>query len=92
MSKKEEVPVKEIKENPEKILPETEAESIVTMTLEEKVLDYINKNPGGVKILDMEEPLGEKRMKLGFVAKKLLDDGRVLKIENTYYPKTTYRR
>ncbi len=56
------------------------------MTLEEKVLDYINRHPKGVKISEMEEPLGQTRMKLGFIAKSLLDEGKVLKVENIYYP------
>ena len=57
------------------------------MALKEKVLDFIKKHPKGVKISAMEQPLGETRMKLGFVAKNLLDEGKVLKIENVYYPK-----
>lgn len=69
-------------------LPEAYIKQIIPMTLEDKVLDYINKHPDGVKILDMEEPMGEKRMKLGFVGKNLLDEGKVLKIGNIYYPKT----
>jgi uncharacterized phage infection (PIP) family protein YhgE len=56
-------------------------------TLEEQVLEYITNNPQGVKVLDMEAPLGETRMKIGFVAKKLLDDDKVVKKNNLYYPK-----
>ncbi len=56
------------------------------MTLEQKVLDYINNHPQGVKISEMEEPLGETRMKLGYIAKVLLDEGKVQKIENIYFP------
>ena len=68
------------------------AEQIVTLhseepkTLDQKVLDYINKHPKGVKISEMEEPLGETRMKLGFTAKVLLDEGKVQKIDNIYFP------
>ena len=87
MMKKKETPDEMKKEIPEEILPEAELKPVASMTLEEKVLDYINKHPDGVKITDMEKPFGEKRMKLGFVAKKLLDDGRILKIETNYYPK-----
>jgi len=58
----------------------------VPMTLEEKVLDYINNHPMGVKISEMEQPLGETRMKLGFTAKALLDEGRVQKMDNVYFP------
>ena len=56
------------------------------MTLEEKVLDYINRHPMGVKISEMEQPLGETRMKLGFTAKVLLDEGKVQKMDNVYFP------
>lgn len=73
------------KEAPPKVEPIKEPEP--EMTLEEKVLDYINKNPNGLKISDLEAPMGETRMKLGYVAKKMLDEGKVLKIENLYYPK-----
>ena len=62
------------------------ASEYAPMTLEEKVLDYINKHPLGVKISEMEEPLGETRMKLGFIAKALLEEGKVQKIENVYFP------
>jgi uncharacterized protein YoxC len=61
-------------------------EQVVPMTLEEKILDYINKHPGGVRISEMEEPLGEARMKLGFIAKNLLDSGKVQKIDTVYFP------
>jgi hypothetical protein len=92
MSKKIELPVDEIRYNREEGQVEANTKSIIPMTLEEKVLDYINKHPEGVKIQDMEEPLVEKRMKLGFVAKNLLDDGRVLKIETSYFPITRHER
>jgi hypothetical protein len=88
MIKKLEILINEIRAHPEENLPDAEDKSKVSMTLEDKVLDFINSHPGGVKIMDIEEFLREKRMKLGFVTKKLLDDGRILKIETTYYPKT----
>jgi hypothetical protein len=55
-------------------------------TLEKKVLAFINTHPKGVKISEMEEPLAETRMKLGYTAKVLLDEGKVQKIDNIYYP------
>ncbi len=61
-------------------------ESLSPMTLEEKVLGYINNHPAGVKIAEMEEPLGEIRMKLGYAAKNLLNEGKVQKVENVYFP------
>jgi len=57
------------------------------LTLEDKVLQYINNHKKGVKVADMEEPFGETRMRLGFITKKLLDDGKILKVENAYFPK-----
>lgn len=61
-------------------------------TLEEKILQYINSHHEGVKVSDMEEPLHETRMKIGFAAKCLLDAGKVSKVENLYYPiKKTFK-
>ena len=55
--------------------------------LEDKVLNYINEHPiNGVKISEMEGPFGETRMKLGYLAKVLLEEGKVKKIENFYFP------
>lgn len=79
----QEMPVKAIIETVVEPIPQPEAAPI---TLEVKVLDFINKHPNGVKVSEMEEPLGETRMKLGFVAKNLLDEGKVQKIENVYFP------
>lgn len=56
-------------------------------SIEENVLSYINKHPKGVKVLDMEEPLGMNRMRLGVVAKNLLENHKVLKVDNMYFPK-----
>jgi hypothetical protein len=58
----------------------------VPLTLDDKVLDFINKHPNGLKISEMEQPLGETRMKLGFVAKALLEKGKVQKMDNVYFP------
>ena len=82
-----ETPVKAKKEIPIKEEPTFTSFHEEPKTLEDKVLDYINKHPKGVKVSEMEEPLGETRMKLGFIAKNLLDIGKVLKLENIYYPK-----
>ena len=56
------------------------------ITLEEKVLNYINNHPKGVKVAQMEEPLGETRMKIGYTAKVLLDEKKVKKFDNVYFP------
>jgi hypothetical protein len=60
------------------------------MNLEEKVLQYIKEHPDGVRIQDMEKPLGETRMKLGFVTNKLYDEGKVQKIEDMYFQMKNY--
>jgi len=57
------------------------------LSLEDKVLALVNAKPNGIKVADMEGPVGETRMKIGYVAKKLLDDGKVLKVDNLYFPK-----
>jgi predicted nucleic acid-binding Zn-ribbon protein len=56
------------------------------LTLEEKVLNYLSGHKSGIKISDMEAPLGETRMRIGFITKKLLEEGKVQKVENLYYP------
>ena len=57
------------------------------MRLEEKILDYINSHNEGVRISEMEQPLGETRMKLGYMVNILLEEGKILKIDNSYLPK-----
>ena len=56
------------------------------MSLKERVLEFIERHPKGVKVGDMEEPLGVLRMRLGVVAKGLLEKGKVIKEENLYFP------
>jgi hypothetical protein len=83
---KMEIPVEAVKETPVKVQPKVAPKPIKSLTLEEKVMNYINNHPGGVKISDMEEPMGETRMKLGFVAKNLFNEGKVQKKDNIYFP------
>jgi gas vesicle protein len=63
-----------------------EAVEEVEVDLEGKVLKFIKRHPEGVKVGDMEEPLGVARTRLGVIAKKLLDEGQVRKEENLYFP------
>jgi hypothetical protein len=81
-----ETPVEATKEIPIEIIPEVKLKEPVMMTLEEKILDYINKHPMGVKISEMEAPLGDTRMKIGFIAKKLLEEGKIQKMDNIFFP------
>ena len=81
-----EKPVETVEENKHDGSPKVEAKPEAPMTLEEKILAYINNHPMGVKISEMEAPLGETRMKLGFIAKTLLNEGKVQKMDNIYFP------
>jgi predicted transcriptional regulator len=54
-------------------------------SLGEKMLNYIALHEKGVKVSDMEEPFGVTRMKIGYVIKKLLDEGRVKKVKDQYF-------
>ncbi|OQB29803.1 MAG: hypothetical protein BWY08_01681 [Bacteroidetes bacterium ADurb.Bin174] len=60
--------------------------NIIIMSLRSRILEYINQHTGGVKISDMEKPLGENRMKIGFVTKILLDEGKIERKNNHYFP------
>ena len=54
--------------------------------MEEIVQGFINSKPDGVKIAEMEETLCQSRLRLGYVTRKLLNEGKVVKVENKYYP------
>ncbi len=56
------------------------------LILKEKILNYINQHEDGIRVYDMEIPLCETRMTIGYVSKKLLEEGQVRKVENLYYP------
>ncbi len=63
-------------------------DSTKDIPLEEKVLNHINASKEGVTIVDMEKPLGESRMKLSYITEQLLNDGKIQKVQNVYYPKS----
>ena len=54
--------------------------------MEDLVQSFINSQPHGVMIAEMEETLRQSRLRLGYVTRKLLNEGKVVKIENKYYP------
>jgi hypothetical protein len=83
---KAEVVAEPVMEAPVEVQAKEEPKPVAPMTLEEKVLEFINKHPNGLRISEMEQPLGETRMKLGFIAKALLEEGKVQKLENIYFP------
>ncbi len=81
----------EVEEKAKATVPDAEKPKVVEepkdLTLEEKVLLYINNHKKGVKVSEMEEPFSETRMRLGFITKKLLDDGKIMKVDNSYFPR-----
>lgn len=79
-----EKPVEEPKPKPKPAKKEQPWEKDIP--IEDKVLAFINAHPKGVQVGDMEEPLGVIRMRLGVIAKKLLDKGKVKKVDKEYFP------
>ena len=49
-------------------------------------MEYIISRPEGVRVGDMEKPLGANRMRLGVIAKKLYESSKVRKEDNLYLP------
>jgi|GEM_PF-187038 len=94
-SNEEKTPEPEIKETKkdknkkEKVSGQQEkiAEPEKKKSLEEKILDFLMLNPKGVKVSEMEKPLGEQRMRIGYVCKKMLEEGKITKKEHSYFPK-----
>ena len=86
-AEKKEVKAKAVVEPVMEAQVEVQPKPVIPMTLEEKMLDLINKHPNGLRVSEMEQPLGETRMKLGFIAKALMEKGKVQKLENIYFPK-----
>ncbi len=82
-----EVKVRPVKEAIKEVIEKKEEEEVTPeMDLDEKILQFIDKHPEGVKVGDMEEPLGVTRMRLGVIAKKLLEEGKIRKEEKMYFP------
>jgi gas vesicle protein len=81
-----EVKVRPVKEAIKEAIEEIEEEVTPDMDLDEKILQFIKKHPKGVRVGDMEETLGVVRMRLGVIAKKLLEEGKIRKEENMYFP------
>ncbi|MCG2815607.1 MAG: hypothetical protein L6425_06720 [Candidatus Aminicenantes bacterium] len=83
MPPEEEVKVRPVEEANEEV---AEEEMPPEMSLEERVLEFINRHSKGVRVGEMEEPLGVVRTRLGAIAKKLLNEGKVRKEEKLYFP------
>lgn len=54
--------------------------------MEELIQKFINEHKNGVMISEMEATLQQSKLRLGYVTKKLLNEGKVQKIDNRYYP------
>jgi hypothetical protein len=54
--------------------------------MEEKILKLVRRHPEGLKVGDMKERLGIVRTKLDAIAKRLLEEGKIRKEENLYFP------
>jgi len=72
-----------------KIRPEEgaveEEEKPLELGLEERILEFVKSHTEGVKVGDMEDPLGVARMRLGKIAKRLLDEGKIKKEGDMYF-------
>jgi len=66
---------------------EEDVDGAMGKNLEEKIIRYVNAHPEGVKVSEMEEPLGEQRMRIGYVCKKLVEEGKIIKLDRAYFPK-----
>ena len=67
-------------------LHDKERENKNSGDLGEQVLEYIINRPQGVRVGDMEKPLGANRMRLGVIAKKLYESNKVRKEGSLYLP------
>ena len=57
--------------------------------MEEQVEKLINLHSNGVKMNEMEAILQQSRLRIGYVTRKLLNEGKINKIDNRYYPATS---
>ncbi|MBE3093627.1 MAG: hypothetical protein IMZ52_01245 [Actinobacteria bacterium] len=62
-----------------------EGERPSELEMEERVLEFVKSHPDGVKVGDMEDPLGVARMRLGKIAKRLSEEGKIKKEEDMYF-------
>ena len=54
--------------------------------MEEQIQKFINEHSGGVMISEIENILKQSRLRIGYATRKLLNEGKVQKIDNRYYP------
>ena len=70
----------------EKTAPSGLTEENGDLRLDELVLDYIRHHHEGVQITVMEQKFKESRMRIGFITKRLLNDGKILRIQDDFFP------
>jgi len=74
----------------EKIEEKPESETLV-VSLENKILELIEKNPHeGLRVGEMEEIIKVSKLKLGKIAKAMLDEGKVRKVDGKYFPPQSF--
>lgn len=54
--------------------------------MEQLVQNLINSKPNGIKLSEMEDSLKQSRLLLGYITRKLQEEGKVVKVDNKYYP------
>ena len=54
--------------------------------MEQLVQNLINSKPNGIKLSEMEDSLKQSRLLLGYITRKLQEEGKVVKFDNKYYP------
>lgn len=59
---------------------------LISRFMEEAVIKFIKEHTNGVKMTEMEACLQQSRLRLGYVASKLMQDGKIKKVENKYFP------
>ncbi len=64
-----------------------EGEAPPEIEFEGKMIEFIERHPKGVKVGNMEKPFGLPRTRLGVMAKRLLEEGKVRKEGNLYLPR-----
>ena len=66
---------------------EPKPEPVKKLSLEDEILQLVKKYPHeGLKVGEMEEVLKVSKLKLGKIAKGLLDEDKVRKVEGKYFP------
>ena len=54
--------------------------------VERSVQNIINSRPNGVMLNELEEKLHLSRLLLGYITRKLQEEGKIVKMDGKYYP------